>query len=76
MKEMRETWKVLVAPEDRPTGRKTTGIRQPVQRVTLRDAGRQIALIDGSRRSSRSSTSGYVVHQPDVGLGSVSVRGY
>jgi len=62
MTKMRETWKVMVAPEDRPTrpmhGRNIDNFFA----VTLRDAG-QVAIIDGDAKEIISILpTGYAVH--------------
>ncbi len=62
MKEMKKTWKVLVAPEDRPTKQMNDLNLENVFSVTLRDAG-QIALIDGdSKEIITTIPTGYAVH--------------
>lgn len=62
MPEMRASWKVLVAPEDRPTEKMNDIDIDNLFSVTLRDAG-QIALIDGASYEIRSVIdTGYAVH--------------
>ncbi|RDD72862.1 nitrite reductase [Paracoccus versutus] len=62
MKEMRESWKVHVAPEDRPTQQENDWDLENLFSVTLRDAG-QIALIDGATYEIKSVLdTGYAVH--------------
>jgi nitrite reductase (NO-forming)/hydroxylamine reductase len=62
MKEMRETWKVVIPPEQRPT-RKMNNINvENLFSVTLRDTG-QIALIDGDNyKIVNVLPTGYAVH--------------
>lgn len=62
MKEMRESWQVHVAPEDRPTQQENDWDLENLFSVTLRDAG-QIALIDGTTYEIKSVLdTGYAVH--------------
>ena len=62
MNEMRESWKVLVAPEDRPTEKMNDWDLDNLFSVTLRDAG-QVALIDGATYEIKSVIdTGYAVH--------------
>jgi nitrite reductase (NO-forming)/hydroxylamine reductase len=62
MKEMKETWKVLVPPEDRPKKKMNNYNLDNLFSVTLRDAG-QIALIDGdSKEIINIIDTGYAVH--------------
>ncbi len=62
MPEMRETWEVKVAPEDRPTEQMNDLDLDNLFSVTLRDAG-QVALIDGgSKEIVRILDTGYAVH--------------
>jgi nitrite reductase (NO-forming)/hydroxylamine reductase len=62
MKEMKETWKVLVPPEDRPKKKMNNYNLDNLFSVTLRDAG-QIALIDGdSKEIINTIDTGYAVH--------------
>ena len=60
--EMRETWKVLVAPEDRPTSPQHDRDIANFFAVTLRDSG-EVAIIDGSTKEIFSILkTGYAVH--------------
>ena len=62
MPQMRESWKVLIAPEDRPTEKMNDWDIDNLFSVTLRDAG-QIALIDGASYEIKSVIdTGYAVH--------------
>lgn len=62
MPEMKASWKVHVAPEDRPTEKMNDIDIDNLFSVTLRDAG-QIALIDGSSYEIKSIiNTGYAVH--------------
>lgn len=62
MPDMKESWKVIVAPEDRPTKKMNDIDIENLMSVTLRDAG-QIALIDGNTYEIRSIiNTGYAVH--------------
>lgn len=62
MAEMRETWKVLVAPEDRPTEKMNDIDIDNLFSVTLRDSG-QVALIDGADYKIHAViNTGYAVH--------------
>ncbi|WBU52882.1 nitrite reductase [Paracoccus sp. SCSIO 75233] len=62
MEEMRESWKVVVAPEDRPTEKMNDIDIDNLMSVTLRDAG-QIALIDGGTYEIHAVIeTGYAVH--------------
>jgi len=62
MKEMKETWKVLVPPEDRPKKKMNKYNLDNLFSVTLRDAG-QIALIDGdTKKIINVIDTGYAVH--------------
>ncbi|CAK0763076.1 Nitrite reductase [Gammaproteobacteria bacterium] len=62
MKEMKENWKVLVAPEKRPTKKMNKVNLDNLFSVTLRDAG-QIALIDGdTKQIVNIVNTGYAVH--------------
>jgi len=62
MEQMKNSWTVFVAPEDRPTEPQTTRDWQNYFSVTLRDAG-QVAIIDGDTYEvvNRVNT-GYAVH--------------
>jgi len=62
MPEMKASWQVLVAPEDRPTEKMNDWDLENLFSVTLRDAG-QIALIDGaSYEIKKVIDTGYAVH--------------
>lgn len=62
MDQMRNSWKVFVAPEDRPTEPKTTRDWENYFSVTLRDAG-QVAVIDGDTYEVVNTVdTGYAVH--------------
>ncbi|WP_304612830.1 MULTISPECIES: nitrite reductase [unclassified Paracoccus (in: a-proteobacteria)] len=62
MPEMRNTWQVIVPPEQRPTEKQNDWDIENLFSVTLRDAG-QIALIDGSSYEIRKVIdTGYAVH--------------
>ncbi len=62
MAEMRETWKVMVAPEDRPARPMHDRNIENFFAVTLRDAG-QVAIIDGDTKEIVSILpTGYAVH--------------
>ncbi len=62
MPEMKASWKVHVAPEDRPTEKMNDIDIDNLFSVTLRDAG-QVALIDGSSYNIRAVIdTGYAVH--------------
>ena len=62
MKEMKDTWKVLIPPEKRPTKKKNKYNIENIFSVTLRDAG-QIALIDGdTKKIINIIDTGYAVH--------------
>ena len=62
MEQMKATWKVFVAPEDRPTEPQTTRNWQNYFSVTLRDAG-QVAIIDGDTHEIVTKVdTGYAVH--------------
>jgi nitrite reductase (NO-forming)/hydroxylamine reductase len=62
MPEMMASWKVLVAPEDRPKEKLNDIDIDNLMSVTLRDAG-QIALIDGGTYEIRAVIdTGYAVH--------------
>ena len=62
MPEMRETWNVLIPPEDRPTEPQHDRDIENFFSVTLRDSG-QVAIIDGDTKEifARLDT-GYAVH--------------
>jgi len=62
MKEMKDSWKVLVSPEKRPTKKLNKLNLDNLFSVTLRDAGK-IALIDGdSKKIISTIDTGYAVH--------------
>ncbi|MCC6305784.1 MAG: nitrite reductase, partial [Rhodobacteraceae bacterium] len=62
MTEIRASWKVLVAPEDRPTAKENDIDIDNLFSVTLRDTG-QVALIDGaSYEIVTVIDTGYAVH--------------
>jgi len=62
MPEMRESWKVLVKPEDRPREKANDIDIENLMSVTLRDAGK-IALIDGGTYEIKAVIdTGYAVH--------------
>jgi len=62
MPEMRASWEVLVAPEDRPSEPQHDLNIQNFMSVTLRDSG-QVALIDGDTKEIVSIIeTGYAVH--------------
>lgn len=62
MAETRNTWKLLVKPEDRPTRQMNTLNLQNLFSVTLRDDGK-IALVDGdSKQIVKLIETGYAVH--------------
>ncbi|WP_341485656.1 cytochrome D1 domain-containing protein [Thioclava sp. GXIMD4215] len=62
MPEMKESWKVLVEPKDRPTQKMNDIDITNLMSVTLRDSG-QIALIDGGTYEIRAVIdTGYAVH--------------
>ena len=62
MPEMKETWKLIVKPEDRPKQKENDWDLENLFSVTLRDAG-QIALIDGGTYEIKAVLdTGYAVH--------------
>ena len=62
MTEMQASWKVIVAPEKRPTQKMNDIDIDNLFSVTLRDAG-QVALIDGASYEIKSIVdTGYAVH--------------
>jgi nitrite reductase (NO-forming)/hydroxylamine reductase len=62
MKDARDTWKVLIAPDKRPTRKMNKINIENVFSVTLRDSG-EIALIDGdSKKIISVIKTGYAVH--------------
>ena len=62
MKEMKETWKVIVPPEKRPKKKENKINIDNLFSVTLRDSG-QVALIDGDTKEIVNVIdTGYAVH--------------
>ena len=62
MQDMRDSWKVLVKPEDRPTKQMNKLDLANLFSVTLRDDGK-IALIDGNtKKIVKTIETGYAVH--------------
>ena len=62
MAKMKETWKVIVPPEDRPTRKMNSYNIENIFGVTLRDAG-EVALIDGdTKKIINIIKTGYAVH--------------
>jgi len=62
MADMKESWKLMVAPEDRPTEPQHDRNIDNFFSVTLRDAG-QVAIIDGDTKEIVSILpTGYAVH--------------
>lgn len=62
MPEMKDSWKVIVAPEDRPTQKMNDIDITNLMSVTLRDSG-QVALIDGATYEIHAVIdTGYAVH--------------
>ena len=62
MPEMTETWKVLIAPEDRPSAPQHDRNIDNFFSVTLRDSG-QVAIIDGDTKEIVTIVeTGYAVH--------------
>jgi len=62
MKEMKDSWKVLIPPEKRPTKKMNKLNLDNLFSVTLRDAG-EIALIDGDTKEIVNIIkTGYAVH--------------
>lgn len=62
MKEMKDTWKVLIPVKDRPTKKMNKYNIDNIFSVTLRDAG-QVALIDGdTKKIITIVNTGYAVH--------------
>ncbi|WP_048308048.1 nitrite reductase [Halomonas sp. PR-M31] len=62
MDKMKESWEVMVPPEERPTKQMNDLELENLFSVTLRDAG-QIALIDGdSKEIVKVLETGYAVH--------------
>ncbi|MBF0158546.1 MAG: c-type cytochrome [Magnetococcales bacterium] len=62
LKEIKDTWKVVVAPEKRPTKKMNNFDLENLFSVTLRDSG-EVALIDGnSKEIVTIIKTGYAVH--------------
>ena len=62
MAEMKNSWKVMVKPEDRPTKQMNNLKLSNIFSVTLRDDGK-IALIDGdTKKIIKTIETGYAVH--------------
>jgi nitrite reductase (NO-forming)/hydroxylamine reductase len=62
MKEMKESWKVLIPVKDRPTKKMNKYNVDNIFSVTLRDAG-QVAIIDGdTKKIINIVNTGYAVH--------------
>ena len=62
MKEMKDTWKVLIPVKDRPTKKMNDYNIDNIFSVTLRDAG-QVAIIDGDTKEIINIVNtGYAVH--------------
>ena len=62
MKEMKATWKVIVAPADRPKKKMNDYNIQNIFSTTLRDTG-EVALIDGdTKKIINIVKTGYAVH--------------
>ncbi|MCA1940918.1 MAG: nitrite reductase [Caenispirillum bisanense] len=62
MDKMKESWEVLVKPEDRPTKQMNTLPLDDLFAVTLRDAG-EVALINGkTHKIEQIVPTGYAVH--------------
>lgn len=62
MADMKGTWKVIVAPEDRPTKKMNDYNIENIFSTTLRDTG-QVALIDGDTKEIINIVeTGYAVH--------------
>ena len=62
MAEMKETWKVIIPPEDRPTEKMNDIDVDNLFSVTLRDSG-EVALIDGKTYEIHAILeTGYAVH--------------
>lgn len=62
LEQMKATWQVFIAPEDRPTSPQHDRDWQDFFAVTLRDAG-QVALIDGDTYEVVNNiNTGYAVH--------------
>ena len=62
MEQMKQTWKVIVAPKDRPTKKMNNYNIQNIFSTTLRDTG-EVALIDGDTKQIINIVkTGYAVH--------------
>ena len=62
MADMKKTWKVLVAPKDRPTRKMNNYNIENIFSTTLRDTG-EVALIDGDTKQIINIVkTGYAVH--------------
>lgn len=62
LKEIKDTWKVVIPPEKRPTKKMNTLDLENLFSVTLRDSG-EVALIDGhSKKIVNVIKTGYAVH--------------
>lgn len=62
MEQMKQTWKVIVPPEKRPTKKMNNYNIQNIFSTTLRDAG-EVALIDGdTKQIINVIKTGYAVH--------------
>jgi len=62
MKEMKDSWKVVIAPDKRPTKKMNSVNLDNVFSVTLRDTG-EVALIDGDTHKIWNIVkTGYAVH--------------
>jgi len=62
MKDMKESWKVIIAPEKRPTKKMNKYNIQNFFAVTLRDSG-EVAIIDGDTKEIVNIVkTGYAVH--------------
>ncbi len=62
MKEMRDTWKLIVPPDQRPTRKMNDYDIENIFAVTLRDSG-EVALVDGDTKKIISVLrTGYAVH--------------
>ncbi|HNF66267.1 MAG TPA: cytochrome D1 domain-containing protein, partial [Plasticicumulans sp.] len=62
MKEMKDTWKVIVPPGQRPTKKMNAFNIQNIFSVTLRDSG-EVALVDGDTKQIINIVkTGYAVH--------------
>jgi len=62
MKEMKDTWKVYIAPDKRPKKKENNYNIENIFSVTLRDTG-EVALIDGdTKKIINTIKTGYAVH--------------